>query len=126
MEILVPFSGFLSFYVKRRTANVVCIILVPFSGFLSFYEMKNIHETFDVFSSPFRGFYLSTEVKPYVGRFGVILVPFSGFLSFYPSLYIPCYFCIYNLFCGLKIKYLENHIAIFTKYLLKPHNYLIG
>ena len=22
------------------------------------------------FSSPFRGFYLSTEVKPYVGRFG--------------------------------------------------------
>ena len=102
-------------------------VLVPFSGFLSFYLVRCAHcLSAASFSSPFRGFYLSTVDGFVVGIVDLVLVPFSGFLSFYPSLYIPCYFCIYNLFCGLKIKYLENHIAIFTKYLLKPHNYLIG
>ena len=161
--------------VKKNKANKEVNVLVPFSGFLSFYKaldallfptkgsrplfgvsiflrtQLNYKEFTEEFSSPFRGFYLSTiperpprdglpVLVPFSGflsfyifsrhislnRLPEVLVPFSGFLSFYPSLYIPCYFCIYNLFCGLKIKYLENHIAIFTKYLLKPHNYLIG
>ena len=132
-DVLVPFPGFLSFYkdydwIVRNN----CLVLVPFPGFLSFYAYKiDLSGNREQFSSPFRGFYLSTYIKSYTGLCTTtfsspfrgfylstvsgtlvrcrweVLVPFPGFLSFYPSLYIPCYFYISNLFCGSKIKYLE-------------------
>ena len=146
-----PFRGFYLSTLASANERDVIYVLVPFSGFLSFYLQALIDHHSNESSRPLFGVSIflrhiqlrsqgaNTSSRPLFGvsiflqrnayyRFlnAAVLVPFSGFLSFYPSLYIPCYFCIYNLFCGLKIKYLENHIAIFTKYLLKPHNYLIG
>ena len=131
--VLVPFPGFLSFYTFSGFAvPAFLFVLVPFPGFLSFYAYKiDLSGNREQFSSPFRGFYLSTYIKSYTGLCTTtfsspfrgfylstvsgtlvrcrweVLVPFPGFLSFYPSLYIPCYFYISNLFCGSKIKYLE-------------------
>ena len=58
-------------------------VLVPFSGFLSFYCYSCWKQGSLSFSSPFRGFYLSTSCIERTEQEGRVLVPFSGFLSFY-------------------------------------------
>ena len=106
-RVLVPFSGFLSFYQDPETVEYNSTgFSSPFRGFYLSTEIPCSVKGKDGFSSPFRGFYLSTrkaEIKvdgfvfssPFRGfylstkyiirlRFKKeVLVPFSGFLSFY-------------------------------------------
>ena len=80
-----PFRGFyLSTIDTVKRVTTSHMVLVPFSGFLSFYK-GNIDslEMSIKFSSPFRGFYLSTMLSAYMEDMQKVLVPFSGFLSFY-------------------------------------------
>ena len=105
--VLVPFSGFLSFYyyqshiqnrnTRSRPLFGVSIFLhiveklkdaIPSSRplfgvsiFLPEGDIEEIKE--DEFSSPFRGFYLSTMTDLIKLIIRNVLVPFSGFLSFY-------------------------------------------
>ena len=111
VNVLVPFSGFLSFYKalwilaetlhcsrplfgvsiflqwKMKLKNGKELVLVPFSGFLSFYRYYCFCDVKILFSSPFRGFYLSTLLD----KIDSVVVeafssPFRGFyLSTLPS-----------------------------------------
>ena len=86
-SVLVPFSGFLSFYSDRQRGKKTGRSSRPLFGVSIFLLVMKQQMLRDIsFSSPFRGFYLSTQVKNDLKKFFVVLVPFSGFLSFYDKI----------------------------------------
>ena len=75
-HVLVPFSGFLSFYYAKmiRTSEVK-VVLVPFSGFLSFYTSDDIEEYGEYGSRPLFGvsiFLQDNQTYNYIYQQGLV------------------------------------------------------